>query len=123
MLADDQLDLVLLDELTYMVAYDYLPLESVLSALRERPAHQSVIITGAAAIAILLNWRIPSANCVRSSMRLMPGLKRRWELTTEGWYGERQYAFRRQSTGTHNINRWSYCEYWNDGCCCYPGAG
>ncbi|HBW8563042.1 TPA: cob(I)yrinic acid a,c-diamide adenosyltransferase [Klebsiella pneumoniae] len=46
MLADDQLDLVLLDELTYMVAYDYLPLESALSALRERPAHQSVIITG-----------------------------------------------------------------------------
>ncbi|HGY4575652.1 TPA: cob(I)yrinic acid a,c-diamide adenosyltransferase [Klebsiella variicola] len=46
MLADYQLDLVLLDELTYMVAYDYLPLESVLSALRERPAHQSVIITG-----------------------------------------------------------------------------
>lgn len=46
MLADDQLDLVLLDELTYLVAYDYLPLESVLSALRERPAHQSVIITG-----------------------------------------------------------------------------
>ncbi|HDG5315985.1 TPA: cob(I)yrinic acid a,c-diamide adenosyltransferase [Klebsiella pneumoniae] len=46
MLADDQLDLVLLDELTYMVAYDYLPLESVLSAMRERPAHQSVIITG-----------------------------------------------------------------------------
>lgn len=45
MLADDQLDLVLLDELTYMVAYDYLPLEAVLSALRERPAHQSVIIT------------------------------------------------------------------------------
>ncbi|MBX4340718.1 cob(I)yrinic acid a,c-diamide adenosyltransferase, partial [Mycobacterium tuberculosis] len=46
MLADDQVDLVLLDELPYMVAYDYLPLESVLSALRERPAHQSVIITG-----------------------------------------------------------------------------
>ena len=78
MLADDQLDLVLLDELTYMVAYDYLPLESVLSALRERPAHQSVIITGRAVIAILLNWPIPSANCVRSSMHLMPGLKRRW---------------------------------------------
>ncbi len=46
MLADDQLDLVLLDELTYMVAYDYLTLEAVLSALSERPAHQSVIITG-----------------------------------------------------------------------------
>lgn len=46
MLADESLDLVLLDELTYMVAYDYLPLEKVLTALRNRPAHQTVIITG-----------------------------------------------------------------------------
>lgn len=46
MLADASLDLVVLDELTYMVAYDYLPLEEVLSALRQRPTHQSVIITG-----------------------------------------------------------------------------
>ena len=46
MLADDTLDMVLLDELTYMVAYDYLPLEEVLSALEHRPAHQTVIITG-----------------------------------------------------------------------------
>ncbi|MBA7846799.1 cob(I)yrinic acid a,c-diamide adenosyltransferase [Klebsiella sp. RHBSTW-00484] len=46
MLADESLDLVLLDELTYMVAYDYLPLEDVLTALRNRPAHQTVIITG-----------------------------------------------------------------------------
>ncbi|MFC3190410.1 cob(I)yrinic acid a,c-diamide adenosyltransferase [Pseudocitrobacter faecalis] len=46
MLADTSLDLVVLDELTYMVAYDYLPLEEVLSALRQRPTHQSVIITG-----------------------------------------------------------------------------
>jgi len=46
MLADDSLDLVLLDELTYMVAYDYLPLEEVLTALRNRPAHQTVMITG-----------------------------------------------------------------------------
>ena len=46
MLADETLDLVVLDELTYMVAYDYLPLETVLSALRERPAQQTVIITG-----------------------------------------------------------------------------
>lgn len=46
MLADESLDLVLLDELTYMVAYDYLPLEEVLTALRNRPAHQPVIITG-----------------------------------------------------------------------------
>ncbi|WP_421355185.1 cob(I)yrinic acid a,c-diamide adenosyltransferase [Pseudocitrobacter faecalis] len=46
MLADASLDLVVLDELTYMVAYDYLPLEEVLSALCQRPTHQSVIITG-----------------------------------------------------------------------------
>ncbi|CCJ98416.1 cob(I)yrinic acid a,c-diamide adenosyltransferase [Cronobacter malonaticus] len=46
MLADASLDLVVLDELTYMVAYDYLALEEVLTALRERPAHQTVIITG-----------------------------------------------------------------------------
>ncbi|ELY3758356.1 cob(I)yrinic acid a,c-diamide adenosyltransferase [Cronobacter universalis] len=46
MLADASLDLVVLDELTYMVAYDYLALEDVLTALRERPAHQTVIITG-----------------------------------------------------------------------------
>lgn len=46
MLADESLDLVLLEELTYMVAYDYLPLEEVLTALRNRPAHQTVIITG-----------------------------------------------------------------------------
>ncbi|ALB62929.1 Cob(I)alamin adenosyltransferase [Cronobacter condimenti 1330] len=46
MLADASLDLVILDELTYMVAYDYLALDEVLTALRERPAHQTVIITG-----------------------------------------------------------------------------
>lgn len=48
MLADDSLDLVVLDELTYMVTYDYLPLEEVIAALHARPPHQSVIITGRA---------------------------------------------------------------------------
>ena len=46
MLADPTLDMVVLDELTYMVAYDYLPLEEVLDALQHRPASQTVIITG-----------------------------------------------------------------------------
>lgn len=46
MLADDSLDLVVLDELTYMISYDYLPLDEVIAALRQRPAHQSVIVTG-----------------------------------------------------------------------------
>ena len=46
MLADPALDMVLLDELTYMVAYDYLPLGKVLTALQNRPPMQTVIITG-----------------------------------------------------------------------------
>lgn len=48
MLADESLDLVVLDELTYMVTYDYLSLEELTSALKARPAHQTVIITGRA---------------------------------------------------------------------------
>jgi len=46
MLQDPALDLVILDELTYMVSFDYLPLSEVLEALQQRPAHQSVIVTG-----------------------------------------------------------------------------
>ncbi|ASE84563.1 TPA: cob(I)yrinic acid a,c-diamide adenosyltransferase [Citrobacter koseri] len=46
MLADPTLDMVVLDELTYMVAYDYLPLEEVINALNARPQNQTVIITG-----------------------------------------------------------------------------
>ncbi len=46
MLANPHLRLVVLDELTYMFKYDYLPLEEVMTALQQRPRHQSVIITG-----------------------------------------------------------------------------
>lgn len=46
MLKDESLHLVLLDELTYMVAYHYLPLERVVKALSERPPMQHVVITG-----------------------------------------------------------------------------
>ncbi|MEI7086969.1 cob(I)yrinic acid a,c-diamide adenosyltransferase [Pectobacterium versatile] len=46
MLADPQLDLVVLDELTYMISYDYLGLSDVVTALTQRPAGQTVIITG-----------------------------------------------------------------------------
>lgn len=54
MLADESLDLVVLDELTYMVTYDYLVLEELMTALKQRPAHQSVIITGRACHRYLL---------------------------------------------------------------------
>ncbi|AOR65290.1 cob(I)yrinic acid a,c-diamide adenosyltransferase [Pectobacterium wasabiae] len=46
MLADPQLDLVVLDELTYMISYDYLDLSDVVTTLKQRPAGQTVIITG-----------------------------------------------------------------------------
>lgn len=45
-LQNPDVNLVLLDEITYMFDYAYLPLESCLAALRDRPAHQNVILTG-----------------------------------------------------------------------------
>lgn len=45
-LQDATLQLVLLDELTYMVAYDYIALDDVLTALKQRPTGQHVVITG-----------------------------------------------------------------------------
>ena len=46
MLGDASYDLVVLDELTYMLAFDYLPEDEVLNALTERPESQSVVVTG-----------------------------------------------------------------------------
>lgn len=38
--------MVTLDELTYPLIYDWLPLEGVLQTLRDRPKHTHVVITG-----------------------------------------------------------------------------
>ncbi|KAJ9432963.1 cob(I)alamin adenosyltransferase [Candidatus Pantoea symbiotica] len=46
MLADDSVDLVILDEITYMVSMDYLDLNELVDVLNQRPAQQSVIVTG-----------------------------------------------------------------------------
>ncbi|MEO0443611.1 MAG: cob(I)yrinic acid a,c-diamide adenosyltransferase [Pseudomonadota bacterium] len=46
MLQSDVYDLVVLDELTYMIAFNYLNEEMILSALANRPREQSVIVTG-----------------------------------------------------------------------------
>ena len=46
MLEDPQYNLVVLDELTYMLAYDYLPEAEVVAALQNRPKQQSVVVTG-----------------------------------------------------------------------------
>jgi len=46
LLRDPAYDLVVLDELTYMLAFDYLPEADVLAALAGRPKEQSVVVTG-----------------------------------------------------------------------------
>lgn len=46
MLANPEIKLVLLDELTYLVSYKYLELDEVLQALQNRPEGQHVVITG-----------------------------------------------------------------------------
>ena len=46
MLQDESINVVLFDELTYMVNYGYIDLEEVVEALNNRPKMQSVIITG-----------------------------------------------------------------------------
>ncbi len=46
LLNDDSYHLVVLDELTYMLAYKYLDEDKVLDAIRNRPSEQSVVVTG-----------------------------------------------------------------------------
>lgn len=46
LLCDHSYHLVVLDELTYMLAYKYLDENRVLNALRNRPAEQTVVVTG-----------------------------------------------------------------------------
>lgn len=49
MLADDEIDLVLLDELNIALKYQYVDLAAVLAALAARPPRQHVVITGRSA--------------------------------------------------------------------------
>lgn len=46
MLSDSSLDLVVLDEITYMVTYGYILLSDLIEALKRRPSNQTVIMTG-----------------------------------------------------------------------------
>ena len=49
MMKNPEIDVVILDELTYMLTYGYLDKEMVLSALENRPEGQHVVITGRSA--------------------------------------------------------------------------
>lgn len=46
MLTDDRYHLVVLDELTYMLSFNYLDESEVLTTLKNRPVNQSVVVTG-----------------------------------------------------------------------------
>jgi len=46
MLRDPSYDLVVLDELTYMLGYKYLQRDSVVATIDQRPEQQSVVVTG-----------------------------------------------------------------------------
>lgn len=50
MLRDPQRQLVVLDELTYLLSYGYLDADAVLDCIAERPFQQHVVVTGRGAI-------------------------------------------------------------------------
>jgi len=54
LLKDESLDLLVLDEMSYMFKYRYLPIEPVVTALQQRPKNQTVIITGRTMVEELL---------------------------------------------------------------------
>jgi len=53
MLTDPSYDLVVLDELTYLLSYEYLDKNDVLDTIQARPEMQHVVVTGRSAIAEL----------------------------------------------------------------------
>ncbi len=53
MLSDPSYDLVVLDELTYLLSYQYLEKQTVLDALQNRPSMQHAVVTGRSALAEL----------------------------------------------------------------------
>lgn len=46
LLQDPGMELILLDELTYMLAFNFLDESEVIDCIRQRPPHQHVVITG-----------------------------------------------------------------------------
>lgn len=48
MLSNPEIDMVLLDEMTYMVKYGYIDLDEIINVLNNRPKMQHVLITGRA---------------------------------------------------------------------------
>ena len=80
MLADPAYQLVVLDELTYLLSYGYLDADSVLDALAHRPPMQHVIVTGRAASDALIELAdtvsviADEKHAFRSGVKAQPGI-------------------------------------------------
>jgi len=55
MLTDSSIQLVVLDELTYLLSYGWLNVDEVLADISARPTMQHVVVTGRAAVQLLLD--------------------------------------------------------------------
>lgn len=77
MLQDETLDVLLFDELTYMVSYGYIELDEVLEALQNRPVEQSVIITGRGAHRALIDLADTVSEVKNQKHAFEAGLKAR----------------------------------------------
>ena len=80
MLADPAYQLVVLDELTYLLSYGYLDSDVVLDALAHRPPMQHVIVTGRAASAALIELAdtvsviADEKHAFRAGVKAQPGI-------------------------------------------------
>lgn len=80
MLADPSYQLVVLDELTYLLSYGYLDADTVLDALAHRPAMQHVVVTGRAATDALIELAdtvsviADEKHAFRAGVKAQPGI-------------------------------------------------
>jgi len=80
MLADPSFNLVVLDELTYLLSYGYLDSDVVLDALAHRPVMQHVVVTGRAATDALVELAdtvsviADEKHAFRAGVKAQPGI-------------------------------------------------
>ncbi len=80
MLADPAYQLVVLDELTYLLSYGYLDTDSVLDALAHRPPMQHVVVTGRGAsealteLADTVSVIADAKHAFRTGVKAQPGI-------------------------------------------------
>jgi len=80
MLADPSYQLVVLDELTYLLSYGYLDADRVLDTLAHRPAMQHVVVTGRAATDALIELAdtvsviADEKHAFRAGVKAQPGI-------------------------------------------------